>query len=320
MFYSVRHITNFRYSAPVCESIMEVRMHPRNEGWQRCSTFQLAVSPRTRVFSHRDYLGNVVHHFDVPSHHSKLTIVAEAVVQVEAGPPLPEALSDSAWGELDALVAFSDQYEMLAPSHFAQPSLLLQELSRDLRVERRTDPLSLLRELNTALFQRFEYTPNSTKVDSPIDDALSASRGVCQDFSHVMIALVRGVGIPCRYVSGYLYHRREDHDRSSDGATHAWVEALLPGLGWVGFDPTNNLIPGDRHIRTAIGRDYHDVPPSRGVFKGAAQSSLGVVVKVVPADKLLPEQEEELVFSPEEWTTFLAHEEDSWRQAQQQQQ
>jgi transglutaminase-like putative cysteine protease len=101
-----------------------------------------------------------------------------------------------------------------------------------------------------------------------------------------MIALVRSLGIPCRYVSGYLHHRAQDHDRSSDGATHAWVEALLPGLGWTGFDPTNNLLAGHRHIRTAIGRDYADVPPTRGVFKGEAQSQLSVSVSVEPFQEL----------------------------------
>jgi transglutaminase-like putative cysteine protease len=105
---------------------------------------------------------------------------------------------------------------------------------------------------------------------------------VCQDFAHIMIALVRRLGVPCRYVSGYLFHRVEDHDRSSDGATHAWIEALLPDLGWVGFDPTNNLIAGERHVRVAIGRDYFDVPPTRGVYQGvsAVRAELGVAVTV----------------------------------------
>jgi transglutaminase-like putative cysteine protease len=106
-----------------------------------------------------------------------------------------------------------------------------------------------------------------------------------------MIALVRTLAIPCRYVSGYLFHRAEDHDRSADDATHAWVEALLPGLGWVGFDPTNNLVAGERHIRTAVGRDYADVPPTRGVYKGRAESALEVGVKVAPTEAPIPDEE-----------------------------
>jgi transglutaminase-like putative cysteine protease len=132
--------------------------------------------------------------------------------------------------------------------------------------------------------------PNSTKVDSPIAEALQARQGVCQDFAHIMIALVRRLNIPCRYVSGYMFHRDDtENDRSLEGASHAWVEALVPRLGWVAFDPTNNLVGADRHIRVAIGRDYADVPPTRGVYKGEAQSELSVAVTVSPADTAPPE-------------------------------
>jgi transglutaminase-like putative cysteine protease len=167
---------------------------------------------------------------------------------------------------------------------------LLRKLAGDLGCQRRDDPLSLLRELTARLHDHFEYAPQSTEVDSPIDEALLSRRGVCQDLAHIMITLVRGVNIPCRYVSGYLFHRAEDQDRSAADATHAWVEARQPGLGWIGFDPTNNLIAGERHIRVAIGRDYSDVPPTRGVFKGDANGELSVSVQVAPADEILPDE------------------------------
>jgi transglutaminase-like putative cysteine protease len=156
--------------------------------------------------------------------------------------------------------------------------------------ERRGNPLGLLSELNEAIYKLFSYVPNSTKVDSPIEEALETRQGVCQDFAHIMIALVRRAKIPCRYVSGYMFHRDEtERDRSIEGASHAWIEALVPRLGWVAFDPTNNLVGGDRHIRVAIGRDYADVPPTRGVYKGEAQSELSVAVTVSPADTAAPE-------------------------------
>jgi hypothetical protein len=126
-----------------------------------------------------------------------------------------------------------------------------------------------------------------------IDDALETRQGVCQDFAHVMHALVRPLRIPCRYVSGYMFHRNEDEetkDRSLEGASHAWVEALVPNLGWIAFDPTNNLIGADRLIRVAFGRDYADVPPTRGVHKGEAHSELSVAVTVSPSDDPLPEE------------------------------
>jgi transglutaminase-like putative cysteine protease len=284
MFYSIRHLTQFRYDSAVSESLMEARMHPRTEGSQRCLSFHLAVDPRAMVFQYRDYLGNSVHHFDVPGKHIMLRIVAESLVEVQVAPELPKRLGGDAWNQLDSLVSSGDYWEMLKPSHFAQPTEALLQLSDVLSVHRRDDPLMFLRELNDSIYSWFDYVPKATHVDSPIDHAIEARRGVCQDFAHIMTALVRHVKIPCRYVSGYLYPRAIHPDRSSEGASHAWVEALLPGLGWVGFDPTNNLIAGERHIRTAIGRDYADVPPTRGVFKGKAASELKVSVRVAPSD------------------------------------
>jgi len=114
---------------------------------------------------------------------------------------------------------------------------------------------------------------------------------------------MRHVGIPCRYVSGYLYHGREDHDRSTSSATHAWVEAFLPALGWVGFDPTNALVARDRHIRTALGRDYADVPPTRGLFRGRAESELFVAVQVTASDTA-PDLDRELPI-PEDWSMLV---------------
>jgi transglutaminase-like putative cysteine protease len=303
MFYSIRHLTKFRYATPVSESVMETRMHPRNEVNQRCLTFHLAVSPRCRAFSYRDYLGNHVHHFDIPGQHSQLVIIAEALVDLQAPLQLPASLTSEAWEELDALVQDGDYWEMLLPSEFARPTPSLLKLAGQLEVRRRDDPLTVLRELNSALYSSFEYASKSTRVDSPIDDAIGTSQGVCQDFAHIMIALVRTLQIPCRYVSGYLHRRIEDHDRSAEDATHAWVEALLPHLGWVGFDPTNNLIATDRHVRTAIGRDYADVPPTKGIFRGKTASELSVAVRVT-ASEVAPEVDQGLPV-PEDWSVLV---------------
>jgi transglutaminase-like putative cysteine protease len=319
MFYSIRHLTRFRYKTPVSESLMELRMHPRTEGGQRCLSFQLSVDPRARVYEYRDYLGNMVHHFDVPGHHRELKIVAEALVEIEPAPEPPENLEPSAWDQLDAQAAAGDYWEMLMPSQFAQPSETLFSLIEPLEVRRRGDPLGFLRELNSAVYEWFEYVPKATRVDSPIDHAIEARKGVCQDFAHIMIALVRHVRIPCRYVSGYVYPRAKHQDRSPEGATHAWVEALLPGLGWVGFDPTNNVIAGERHIRTAIGRDYADVPPTKGIFKGNTDSQLTVSVRVAPSDAP-PAPDLEIAVPPEEWLAAIAAAEAEQQQQQQQQQ
>jgi transglutaminase-like putative cysteine protease len=286
MFYSIRHITRFGYSAPISESVMEVRMQPRSEWNQRCLRFDLMPSPKAKTFSYRDHLGNVVHHFDMPSRHSQLRVTADSVVEVSTAAELPEAIAEESWDDLDKLSQDGTYWDWLVPSDFARPTNLLQSLAGELGFKRRADPLSLLRELNNAIHLNFEYEQQSTRVDSPIDEALAARKGVCQDFAHIMIALVRGVGIPCRYVSGYLYHREEDSDRSPADATHAWLEAMVPGVGWVGFDPTNNLTAGERHVRVAVGRDYADVPPTRGIFRGKAETKLAVGVRVSSVEDL----------------------------------
>jgi transglutaminase-like putative cysteine protease len=280
--YTIQHLTKFSYETPIRESVMEVRMQPRTEGVQRCVRFGLSTMPASRVKMYDDCDGNTVHHFNIPGRHSRLIITAEALIEMGTPALLPDSLGARAWDRLDALTANGTFWDLLNPSHFARTTPLLDELRRELGLARGPDPLHTLTQLTAALFERFEYRPQTTRVDSPVDDALETRQGVCQDFAHIMIALVRGLGVPCRYVSGYLYRQPDRDVRSSDGATHAWVEALLPDAGWVGFDPTNNLVTDERHIRVAIGRDYADVPPTRGVFKGASavHSELGVAVTV----------------------------------------
>jgi transglutaminase-like putative cysteine protease len=284
MYYTVRHVTRFRYSSPITESMMEVRIQPRSEGMQRSLDFRLNTSPRSQILGYRDENGNRVHHFDVPNKHNHLTVTAETIVEVITPPVIPEALPATAWQELDALTANDEYWDMLHPSHFARPTELLHQLMRELDIRRREDPLTTVKHISEAIYTNFEYAKQNTRVDSPIDDALKIRRGVCQDFAHIMIALVRELRMPCRYVSGYLFQQGERGDRSSVGATHAWVEVLLPGLDWVGFDPTNNTIAREKHIRVAIGRDYADVPPTRGVFRGKAESELSVTVRVYPTE------------------------------------
>ena len=283
MIYSVRHITAFRFQPAVRESMMEVRLRPRSEGRQRCLSFQLDLQPMANVMSYRDFLGNTVHNFDIAASHAEIKVSSQALVEVQ---PHEFEMDFGTWDDLDKRVAAEDHWEMLLPSQFACTSERLQKLAREVKWVRRDTPHEMLLELNRAIYENFSYVPNSTKVDSPIDEALEARQGVCQDFSHIMIALARSLQIPCRYVSGYLYHEPKEKDRSLESASHAWVEALLPNLGWTAFDPTNNLVGGDRHIRVALGRDYADVPPTRGVYKGEAQSELAVAVSVTAADMI----------------------------------
>jgi transglutaminase-like putative cysteine protease len=309
MFYAIRHLTRYRYSRPVWQSIMEVRMHPRTEYSQRCFTFQLSVNPRARIFAFVDYLGNQVHHFDLPAHHRELTIVADALVHLDPPDPLPDALPYGAWDELRQMIQEGDYWPMLMPSVYARSCPLLDELTRELGIDEVAgrDPLTLVNDVAAGINRAFAYVKKSTAVNSPIEVCLQARQGVCQDFSHIMIAAVRALRIPCRYVSGYLHHDELHHDRSAEGATHAWVEALLPGLGWIGFDPTNGGLATVRHIRTAVGRDYADVPPTIGTMKGRAETELQVRVRVTPSQALLPPDDG--FVADEEWSLFFESDE-----------
>jgi transglutaminase-like putative cysteine protease len=320
MLYAIRHFTRYRYSHFVWQSLMEVRMHPRSEGNQRCFVFQLSVNPRARIFGYTDSYGNLVHHFDLPSRHRQLTIISDALVNIDAQPSVPELMAYEGWSDLGQLVEKKDYWDMLMPSHFARPSAELEELAKEIGASERDgrSPLAFLQDLAAGVHRSFSYVKKSTAVGSPIAHALRSRQGVCQDFAHVMIALVRKAKIPCRYVSGYFYHSSENANPSADGATHAWVEALLPGVGWVGFDPTINRPVGEGHIRIAIGRDYANVPPTMGVMKGKADTQLQVRVRVTPSQAVLPPDEE--FAAGEEWSQFIDETQQSQRVDAQQQQ
>ena len=176
MIYSVRHTTTFRYEPAVRESVMEVRLQPRSEGEQRCLSFTLDVDPAANIMQYRDFAGNTVHHFDIAGTHKVVKVTAQSAVDVQPVPS-PRAADSGDWSDLDALVAGNDHWEMLLPSHFAQSSAPLEQLAKELRWTRRDNPLVLLTELNEAIYKMFAYVPNSTKVDSPIEEALHNPAG-----------------------------------------------------------------------------------------------------------------------------------------------
>ena len=280
-YYTIHHHTRYRYDSEVSESTMEVRMQPRTDRQQRCLNFRLEVWPHAQVLATNDCMQNVIHYFDIPRRHSELLLRAQTLVMVQESEPLPESLEESAWKELEEIAATGQHWDWLTPSSFARATPLLSDFADEIGFGKEQDPLSALFQLNERIHAAIEYTPKSTAVDSPIDIALENRRGVCQDFSHIMIALLRRASIPARYISGYIFQdpeRKEEKDIS--GASHAWVEAFLPEAGWIGFDPTNNSFVSDNHIRIAIGRDYADVPPTRGTYKGNARSELTVGVYI----------------------------------------
>jgi len=217
MIYSARHVTTFGYNPAIRESVMEVRMQPRSEGHQRCLTFSLDVFPRANIMVYRDFSGNMVHHFDIPRRHARARVTAQALVEVLAVPE-PELASAGDWKDLDSMAVAGDFWEFLLPSYFARPTDLLHEFASEVKLERSPTPLEFVFDLSRTIYEKFDYAPNSTEVDSPIDDALRSRAGVCQDFAHIMIALARSIGIPSRYVSGYMFHHANSPDRSLEGS------------------------------------------------------------------------------------------------------
>jgi len=293
MLLEVRHVTQYHYAEPVRESVMEVWMQPQKGARQRLVSFELDLDPPAQLFSYADAFGNAVYHFDVPQPHDRLSMVARSAVETQPAPPLPDALDMGEWDRLRSDFVRGECFDFLRHHGFAVETDSLAEFVAEQGLDRlrARDPLTAARTLSETIYEAFAYEPGVTDADSPIDVALGLKRGVCQDFSHIMIAICRSWGIPARYVSGYLFTDRAGGDRSDPDATHAWVEVFLPSLRWVGFDPTNNAIAGERHIAAAVGRDYNDVPPSRGVYKGDAESQLAVGVTVRRARAALTEPE-----------------------------
>jgi transglutaminase-like putative cysteine protease len=197
------------------------------------------------------------------------------------------------WDRLRSEFLRGENFDFLNPHGFARETDALHTFMAEKGLDelRNRDPLTAVRELSSTIYGAFGYEAGVTRADSPIDDVLAARVGVCQDFAHVMIAICRSWGVPARYVSGYLFTDRKHGDRSDPDATHAWVEVFLPSLRWIGFDPTNNTEAGERHIACAIGRDYSDVPPSRGVYKGESDSQLAVGVSVRKSRAAISEPE-----------------------------
>jgi transglutaminase-like putative cysteine protease len=289
MRLEIIHETRYIYSEAVRESVMELWLQPLTLPLQRLIGFEIVTEPRAKMATYRDWLGNIVYHFDLPAKHSELVIRSRALVETyKRDEALPERIDAGAWMRLRSDDVCARYYDMMQPSAFVESSGQLHRFmaERDLAALP-PDPMMGLRILNHEIFGAFDYVPGFTEANSPIDAALEHRKGVCQDFAHIMLAVARHWGIPSRYVSGYLARTADDTGfRSVPDASHAWIECYLPEQGWVGFDPTNDMLANDRHVVVAYGRDYADVPPTRGVLKGDADSILEVDVNVRQVERL----------------------------------
>ena len=320
MILEVQHETCLSYTDEVSESIAEARMEPVSDADQSCRSFHLGVSPTTNVFRYVDGFGNRVHHFNVLPWHGELRIMAAAVVETH---PRPRDLSLSPG--VYPLDLERAELELLDYLHLRGPvrnSPLLAPLLERLQPKPGSPLGEMVQAISRHIHTNFEYAKYYTLASSPIDDLLTHGKGVCQDFTHLMLAILRCLNVPARYVSGYVHHP----DKESQ--SHAWCEVWLPALGWVGIDPTNDQLVDERFIKVAIGRDFTDVPPNKGLFRGKALQSISVRVETRVLDSLpsvswqdqLPPLQTPLtaIVSPRRAVEML--EEDDTSQEQQQQQ
>ncbi len=261
-------------------------LKPLENGGQQLGRFEIETKPPSAVNDEKDPFGNTRHVLNIHREHEALEIATHSTVRPAPFRSLPSGLGAAAWTEIDAWKASFLHWDFMHPSAMAKPSPALADFTDKNGISRGNDPLRDLIRLSDTLHSRFQYAPGSTSAASPIEQILNSGRGVCQDYAHVMIAVARSWGVPARYVSGYLYVSGSPDGQAWSNATHAWVECLLPELGWVGFDPTNQSLADERHVRIAIGRDYLDISPTRGVRQGGGKTRLEVEVRMRPQTDL----------------------------------
>jgi transglutaminase-like putative cysteine protease len=271
---AITHRNGYRYGGEVTSSYNEVRMTPLTTADQLVLESTMTISPETRPLRYWDYWGTVVHAFDVHVPHRELSIVARSVVETPTG---GAAEPDAAWAVLRAPSTADRFAELLFPTSFVPFDEELTSVAAELAAQ--TTPRGLVNEVSAWARSVLEYAPGATGVRTSAIEAFRGGRGVCQDFAHLVLAALRGVGVPARYVSGYLYPEDEAPvGHTVVGQSHAWVEAWTGD--WFGVDATNGRPVGDHHVIVARGRDYADVTPLKGVYHGPPSESPGVQVEL----------------------------------------
>ena len=273
--------TRFTFDSSVRESQNELRACPVSDERQQLLDYRVTVEPSARMLSFTDYWGTRVDHFGVTESHVALEVVAEASVETQD----PRAHSTTSAMESLGDPGFLNEHdEFLKPTRHTDWDEAMAQQARELATTDRPDVASAVSQLNGFVGDRLAYEPGATEIGQPITEVLAAGVGVCQDYAHLAVALCRSIGIPARYVSGYLFSSN-DRTGSINGdfvrvQTHAWFEAAVPGQGWLPLDPTNRLAVGRQHVKIGHGRDYNDVPPLRGVYSGPGTPEVEASVEI----------------------------------------
>jgi transglutaminase-like putative cysteine protease len=273
------HVTRFDYSADVVEGVMEVRLGPLSDSTQRWDRFNLTVTPTGSVRPYTDGFGNRTHLVTVGKVHSMLEVTTRSELSTTLENPFtlpskpPRVLSPS------------ELVDYLSPSPMVPALPEFVAMAEEYRPVDAEATFEASRALSRLVHETFAYQRNVTTVATTVAEVMRLRTGVCQDFAHVLIGLCRAVGVPARYVSGYTVAEMPDGDAAPrTQASHAWVEAYTPTHGWRGLDATNDVVVGDAHVKIAVGRDYADVSPTRGSFRGNAAQRLGVTVEAYRVD------------------------------------
>jgi transglutaminase-like putative cysteine protease len=270
MKLEIVHATRFRYVGPIAETVMEVRLRPMDGNGQQCLEFALDVSAGIEPREYQDGYGNTVHYFNLVRPHTHLTVTSRSVVETGLGvdPHPGEELVQDFLRFRSPVKDVPGVRELAAAHGIDDPTF-------GPGVEDALD------ELTVAINRDFAYDRAVTNVYSAVDEVLALRSGVCQDFAHLFIAVARAMGVPARYVSGYIHDPRGNRVM---GASHAWAEAWVTGRGWIGYDATHPVRVNENHVRIAVGRDYGDAAPTRGVYVGSATGTMDVKVRTRPLD------------------------------------
>lgn len=289
MIFRVRHATRFNYETPAYESHNEVRLRPCDDPSQLVLSFDLRVAPAASIREFRDYFGNRAHSISIHPPHDNVAIVATSLV--ERLPAFSGRPTDTTFDRYlaDDEARSREHCEFLVASRYVPFSDRLRRFFWMARPRRAEGVAEYTTRMVGFIRDQFGYDTGTTNVHSSLDQILRAGGGVCQDFAHLTLGVLRLAGIPARYVSGYMGPEPGTGSAPGEQATHAWIEALLPGLGWTGFDPTHRCRTDVRHIRVAVGRDYADATPVRGVYRSAAgRNTMSVDLEVCAAIPTVP--------------------------------
>jgi len=286
--YRVSHTTIYEYEYPVTICFNELRMVPRSTSVQELVDHHILIDPQpSYIRSRNDFFGNQVTFFSLHQQHQelKVTVESEIVLLTEDKSSLSFS-DDMPWEQvIEATCIYSPDYLTARPYALSSSMIPIMDELRDYALPSfppNRPMMEGVQHLMERIFQEFEFDPEFTTIATPILDVLAAKKGVCQDFAHLGIGCLRALGLPARYVSGYIETIPPEGTEKLEGAdaSHAWFSAYSPKMGWIEFDPTNNLIPADQHLTVAWGRDYADVAPLNGVIYGGQEQKLDVAVDV----------------------------------------